>query len=133
MTTDPIADLLTRIRNAAAVRKPLVVVPYSRLKLEIAQLLQADGYIKEAVISPVKDSSFQEIKITLKYASNGASVIQGLQRVSRPGQRIYTPVNRLIRVLGGVGTAVVSTSQGVMTDTQARTVNLGGEVLFKIW
>ena len=66
MTTDPIADLLTRIRNAAAVHKPLVVVPYSRLKLEIAQLLQADGYIKEAVISPVKDSSFQEIKITLK-------------------------------------------------------------------
>jgi len=133
MTTDPIADLLTRIRNAAAVRKPFVLVPYSRIKLELAQLLQVNGYVKEAVLAPAKDSQFQNIRITLKYTTGGKSVIQGLRRVSRPGQRIYTPANRLTRVLGGVGMAVVSTSKGVMTDNQSRTSNIGGEVLFKIW
>ncbi len=133
MTNDPIADLLTRIRNAVAVRHAVVVLPHSRTKWEIVQLLQANGYVQDAVVLPGKDTGFSEIKLTLKYTAEGEPIIQGLRRVSRPGQRIYTSVGRLGYVLGGVGATVVSTSKGIMTDKVARQQNLGGEVLFKIW
>ncbi|KKW25412.1 MAG: 30S ribosomal protein S8 [candidate division Kazan bacterium GW2011_GWC1_52_13] len=130
--TDPISDLLTRVRNGLSVRKDFVLVPYSRIKWEIARLLHTSGYVSEVATIPSKTGQFEQIKIVLKY-TNGRPVVRGLERMSRPGQRVYTPVNRLHRVLGGVGVMVVSTSQGIMTDTQARRANLGGEVLFKVW
>lgn len=129
--TDPIADMLTRIRNALIVKHDVVEVPASNMKKEIARLLLQEGYITsyEIVEQEVQD----KIVITLKYGPNGEKVINGLKRVSKPGLRIYAGHDELPKVLGGLGIAIISTPKGVMTDKEARKANHGGEVLAYIW
>lgn len=129
--TDPIADMLTRIRNALIVKHDTVEVPASNMKKEIARLLLQEGYITsyEVVEQEVQD----KIVITLKYGPNGEKVINGLKRISKPGLRIYAGHDELPKVLGGLGVAIISTPKGVMTDKEARKANHGGEVLAYIW
>ncbi len=129
--TDPIADMLTRIRNALIVKHDVVEVPASNMKKEIARLLLQEGYITsyEIVEQEVQD----KIVITLKYGPNGEKVINGLKRISKPGLRIYAGHDELPKVLGGLGVAIISTPKGVMTDKEARKANHGGEVLAYIW
>ena len=129
--TDPIADMLTRIRNALIVKHDVVEVPASNMKKEIARLLLQEGYITsyEIVEQEVQD----KIVITLKYGPNGEKVINGLKRVSKPGLRIYAGHDELPKVLGGLGIAIISTPKGVMTDKEARKANHGGEVLAYVW
>ena len=132
--TDPIADMLTALRNAIAVRKDTLTVPYSKLREAIAKLLQEEGYIKEVTTVPAGGKSkFSRLQLGLKYSSGGLPIIHGIRRTSRPGQRIYSSSPRLHKVLGGVGTSVISTSTGLMTDHEARKKGIGGEVLFRIW
>ena len=129
--TDPVADLLTRIRNASTAKHPTVDVPASNLKKAISQILVDEGYIKGM---QVKDDNKQGvITLTLKYGESGTSAITGLRRVSKPGLRIYTNCEEMPKVMKGLGTAIVSTSKGVMTDKAARAANCGGEVLAFIW
>ncbi|MDR0384227.1 MAG: 30S ribosomal protein S8 [Christensenellaceae bacterium] len=128
VTTDPIADMLTRIRNAIRARKEFVIVPTSNIKLEIAKVLKGEGYIAD-----YENAGVGEIKITFKLVDGKQKVIQGLRRISRPGLRVYATVDELPRVLSGLGIAVISTSKGIMTDKSAREKNIGGEVLAWIW
>ena len=128
--TDPIADMLTRIRNALTAKHETVEVPASNMKKAIANLLLEEGYIKNAEF--VDDGLSGKIVITLKYAE-GKSVISGLKRVSRPGLRKYAGAGNMPKVLGGPGTAIVSTSKGIMTDKQAKAANVGGEMLLFVW
>jgi len=130
--TDPISDMLTQVRNALAVRKDFVILPVSKLKVAIANLLQAAGYLVSVETVSEEGQKFPTLKLVLKY-SHDKSVIQGLRRVSKPGQRIYEPASHIRPVLNGSGISVVSTPQGLMTDQQARDAGLGGEVLFKVW
>ena len=129
--TDPIADMLTRIRNAGAARHATVEVPASSMKKAIAQILLDEGYIKAFEI--VENGTQGTIKITLKYSANKEKAISGLRRVSKPGLRVYAGADELPRVLKGLGIAIVSTSKGIMTDKKARELNVGGEVLAFIW
>lgn len=129
--TDPIADLLTRIRNASAVRHDKVFVPASNLKLRIVNILREEGFVRNFKI--VKDGVQDQICIFLKYTPENASVITGLKRVSRPGQRIYVKHRSLPKVRNGLGIAILSTSHGVMTDKQARSLQIGGEHLCSVW
>ena len=129
--TDPIADLLTRIRNASTAKHPSVEVPASNLKKAICQILVDEGYIKGMQVT--EDNKQGMIKLTLKYQENGAPVIAGLRRVSKPGLRVYAGADELPKVLRGLGIAIVSTSKGVMTDKAARAAHVGGEVLAFIW
>ena len=129
--TDPIADLLTRIRNASQARHATVDVPASNMKKAIAQILVEEGYVKSYTVA--EDNKQGVITITLKYTETGAPVITGLRRVSKPGLRIYTSCEDMPKVLKGIGTAIVSTPKGVMTDKQARKENVGGEVLAFVW
>ena len=129
--TDPIADLLTRIRNANAAKHESVTIPASNMKKAICQILLDEGYIKEM---KVEDDGLQgNIVVTLKYGENKTRIIQGLKRISKPGLRIYAGVEDMPRVRKGLGTAIVSTSKGVMTDKQARKLGVGGEVLAFVW
>jgi small subunit ribosomal protein S8 len=128
--TDPIADMLTRIRNASAARQPVVNIPSSNLKQEIARVLKEKGFIKKYVV--VEDGKQGVIKVLLRY-TNDTPAIQGIQRVSRPGLRRYSNVETLPKVLNGLGYAILSTSLGVMTDHEARQQKVGGEVLCKVW
>jgi len=128
--TDPIADMLTRIRNASAARLPVVNIPASNLKQEIARVLKEKGFIKKYVV--VEDGKQGILKVLLRY-TEGAPAIQGIQRISRPGLRNYANVERIPKVLNGLGYAIISTSRGVMTDHEARKQNIGGEVLCKVW
>ena len=129
--TDPIADLLTRIRNANTAKHESVSIPASNMKKAICQILLDEGYIKEM---KVEDDGLQgNIVVTLKYGENKTRIIQGLKRISKPGLRIYAGVEDMPRVRKGLGTAIVSTSKGVMTDKQARKLGVGGEVLAYIW
>ncbi len=128
--TDPIADMLTRIRNASAAKLPVVNIPSSNLKQEIARVLKEKGFVKKYVV--IEDGKQGIIKMLLRY-TNGAPAIQGIQRVSRPGLRRYSNAEKLPKVLNGLGYAVLSTSQGVMTDHEARKLGVGGEVLCKVW
>ncbi len=128
--TDPIADMLTRIRNALMVKKETVEIPASGIKKEIARILLDEGYIAGAEY--VEEGNNGKIVITLKYA-DGRSVIGGLQRVSKPGLRTYSGAQEMPKVLGGFGIAIVSTNQGIMTDKQAKRQNVGGEVLCYVW
>ena len=130
-TTDVIADMLTRIRNANSAKHETVDVPASNMKKTIAQILLEEGYIKNYEV--IEDGKQGVIKITLKYGANKAPVITGLRRVSKPGLRIYTSCEDMPSVMRGLGTAIISTSQGVMTDKKARKANLGGEVLAFVW
>ena len=129
--TDPIADMLTRIRNAGSAKHETVDVPASKMKKAIAQILLDEGYIKSFQL--VEDGKQGIIRITLKYGENKTSVISGLRRVSKPGLRIYTNCEDMPKVMRGLGIAIISTSKGVMTDKQARKENVGGEVLAFVW
>ncbi len=129
--TDPIADLLTRIRNASCAKHPSVDVPASNLKKAICQILVDEGYIKSVQL--IEDTKQGTLRLTLKYQENGQPVIAGLRRVSKPGLRIYTNCEDMPRVMKGLGTAIISTSKGVMTDKAARAANVGGEVLAFVW
>jgi small subunit ribosomal protein S8 len=129
--TDPIADMLTRIRNANSVRHEKVEVPSSKMKREIANILKKEGFIRDAEF--IDDKNQGVIRIFLKYGPNNEKVISGLKRISKPGLRVYSPCQELPRVLGGLGIAIISTSKGVMTDKDARHSKSGGEVLCYIW
>ena len=131
VVTDPIADMLTRIRNANQMRYKEVEVPASKMKLEIARILKEEGFINDY---KVKKNNVQNIiALSLKYGQNKERVITGLKRISKPGLRVYSKATDVPRVLNGLGIAIISTSKGVMTDKNARTENLGGEVLAYIW
>ena len=129
--TDPVADMLTRIRNANSAKHDTVDVPASNLKKAIAQILLDEGYIKAFQI--VEDGTQGVIRITLKYLAGKEKVITGLRRVSKPGLRVYAGTEELPKVLKGLGIAIVSTSKGVMTDKKARELHIGGEVLAFVW
>ena len=129
--TDPIADMLTRIRNALMVRKETVEIPASNMKKAIAEILLKEGYVKD--VQTVEDGYNGKIVITLKYTDTKSSVIEGLKRVSKPGLRTYSGAKEMPKVLGGYGIAIVSTSKGIMTDKQAKAQDVGGEVLCYVW
>ena len=130
-TTDPIADMLTRIRNANSAKHKTVDVPSSKMKTAIAEILFKEGYIKSFEI--ISNENQGTIRITLKYDEKGTRVIDGIKRISKPGLRIYANKEELPRVLNGLGTAIISTSQGLKTDKEAREAGIGGEVLAYIW
>mgnify|MGYP001003265945 FL=1 len=130
-TTDPIADMLTRIRNANSARHTTVEIPASKVKLAIAQILLDEGYIKS--FEKIEDGKQGMIQVTLKYDEKGKRVISGLKRISKPGLRIYVSCEELPQVLNGLGIALVSTSKGIKTDRDARREGLGGEVLAYVW
>ena len=130
--SDPIADMLTRIRNANTAKHDTVDVPASKMKIAIADILLNEGYITKYDI--VEDGSFKTIRVTLKYgADKNEKVITGHKRISKPGLRVYESKDELPKVLGGLGTAIISTNQGVITDKEARKLNVGGEVLAVVW
>ena len=130
--TDPIADMLTRIRNANTAKHDTVDVPASKIKTEIARILLDEGYIKAYEI--VEDGVVKTIKITLKYgADKNQKVISGLKRISKPGLRVYAGVENMPKVLDGLGIAIISTNKGIVTDKEARAMNVGGEVLAFVW
>jgi len=130
--SDPIADMLTRIRNANSAKHDTVEVSSSKMKLAIAKILLDEGYIKSYEL--VDDGSFKNIKITLKYGMDkNDKVISGIKRISKPGLRVYASKDELPRVLGGLGIAIISTNQGVITDKEARKLQVGGEVLAFVW
>ena len=130
--SDPIADMLTRIRNANTAKHDTVDVPASKMKIAIADILLNEGYIAKYDI--VEDGSFKTIRITLKYGvDKNEKVISGLKRISKPGLRVYANSEELPRVFGGLGTAIISTNQGVITDKEARKLKIGGEVLCFVW
>jgi small subunit ribosomal protein S8 len=129
--SDPIADFLTRIRNAGMVYHDKVEVPSSRIKKELAELLKAEGYIKD--VEYIADDKQGVIRMYLKYGPNRERVITGLKRISRPGLRVYAKKDEIPKVLGGLGVAIISTSKGIMTDRKARKEGLGGEVISYIW
>ena len=131
MMTDPIADMLIRIKNALMARHKSVIVPASKIKLEIARILKEEGYIED--YEYIKEEPQSKIKINLKYDENKRPVIAGVKRVSKPGRRIYRGYRDLPKVLNGFGIAIISTSQGIMTDHEARKRKIGGEILCEIW
>ena len=131
MMTDPVADMLTRIRNANTALHPTVVMPSSRLKEEIAKILQSEGYI--ASFDVTADGVRKSLELKLRYGRDRKRVINGLRRVSTPGRRIYSGAGELPRVNGGLGVAVVSTSQGLLPDREARRRRLGGEIICEVW
>lgn len=130
MIYDPIADMLTRIRNANQLHHEVVKMPSSKTKVEIAKILVEEGFIKGY---NVEGDVKKEMTISLKYGENKQRVIQGLKRISKPGLRVNLPCDKLPRVLNGLGIAIISTSKGIMTDKKARSLNLGGEVMAYIW
>jgi len=132
MNSDPIADMLTRIRNANTAKHDTVDVPASKMKVSIANILLSEGYIKSFEL--VDDGAFKTIHITLKYGKDkNEKVLTGLKRISKPGLRVYANAEDMPKVLGGLGTAIISTNKGVITDKEARKENVGGEVLCFIW
>ena len=131
MNTDPIADMLTRIRNANMVSHPTVEIPASKLKVELAKLLKNEGFIADYRIDD--SSKFNKIVVTLKYDVDNKPVITNLQRVSTPGLKTYSKSKNLPKVLGGMGVAIISTNKGLMSDRKARKENLGGEILCYVW
>ena len=131
-TNDPIADMLTRIRNANTAKHDTVDVPASKMKLAIADILVDEGYVEKYDL--VDNGNFKDIRITLKYGKDkNDKIIAGLKRISKPGLRVYAAKDELPKVLGGLGIAIISTNKGVMTDTKARQLNVGGEVLAFVW
>jgi len=130
--SDPIADMLTRIRNANTAKHDTVEIPASKMKKAIANILLSEGYVQAVDI--IEDGKFETIKITLKYGvDKNEKIITGLKRISKPGLRVYASKDELPRVLGGLGTAIISTNKGVLTDKEARKQNVGGEVLAFVW
>lgn len=131
IVTDPIADMLTRLRNAITAKHESVLVPVSKEKEAIAKILLDEGYIKS--FETVEDKKIKYLKIEIKYDNNGNSVIYGLKRISKPGLRVYAGVDELPEVIGGMGIAILSTNKGIITDKQARKLKVGGEVLAYVW
>jgi small subunit ribosomal protein S8 len=131
MVTDPIADMLARLRNANLARHEHVRIPSSKLKVEIARLLHDEGYVEGYAVE--RDGAFEVLVVTLKYADDRQRVISGIKRISKPGRRIYAKSDRLPKVLGGMGTAIMSTPEGVITSRQAAERGIGGEVLCFVW
>ena len=131
--TDPIADMLTRIRNANMAMHDEVRMPSSKKKEALAAILKKEGYIEDFAVADNADRPGSTLTVTMKYSPERARTISGLRRVSKPGLRVYSPAHEVPRVLGGLGVAVVSTSQGLMTDREARKRNVGGEVLCFVW
>lgn len=129
--TDPVADLLTRIRNANSAKHDFVEVPASKLNMEIVKILQGEGFIKN--FEQLKDRKFPTVKVALKYGPKQEMILSNLKRVSKPGLRVYAKRDRVPRVLRGLGVAIISTSRGVMTDREARKLGIGGEVLCYVW
>lgn len=130
--SDPIADMLTRIRNANTAKHDTVDIPVSKMKTAIADILVSEGYVKKYEL--VDDGNFKAIRVTLKYGADKTErIISGVKRISKPGLRIYANKDELPKVLGGLGTAIISTNQGVITDKEARRLGVGGEVLAFIW
>ena len=129
--TDPISDMLTRIRNATTVRHDRTDVPASKMKLEIAKILKQEGFIR--TFKMLEEGPQGLIRIYMKYAEDGEPAIHGVERVSKPGRRVYRSVDELPKVRAGLGVAVISTNRGVLTDEQARSLRVGGEVLCEIW
>lgn len=129
--TDPIADMLTRIRNANRMRHEKVEMPASRLKSDILSVLKKEGFINDFVV--MKDGAQGKIVVTLKYTGSKERVIKGLKRISKPGLRVYSAVEDLPKVLNGLGVALISTSKGILTDREARLAKIGGEVLAYVW
>lgn len=130
--TDPVADMLTRIRNALTAKHPTVDIPRSRVKIAVAEILKEEGYVADVELVGNEDYT-GAIRITLKYGPNGQKVINGLRRISKPGLRVYASSDELPKVLGGLGIAIISTNKGIMTDKAARSANLGGEVMAYVW
>jgi small subunit ribosomal protein S8 len=131
--TDPVADFLTRLRNAARAQHQDVTIPSSRLKRELARILSEQGYIEGYEVAEAGDRPGEELTVTLKYTSDRKPVISGIQRVSRPGRRTYVDHNHIPRIQGGMGTTIISTSQGIMTGHDARQAGVGGEIVAKVW
>ena len=131
MVTDPISDLLTRLRNASMVSKPSVSIPHSNFKLELAKLLKNEGYVSDVKVSG--EGVKKLIDIDMKYSDEGMSVISGMNRLSKPGQRVYSSFDKLPRNNGGLGTVIVSTSRGLLSDSEARKRKLGGELICEVW
>ena len=131
LVLDPIADMLTRIRNANTNKHESVLIPQSKTKLAIAEILKNEGFIVDYKTTEV--DGIKMIEVTLKYGPNGEKVIQGLKRISKPGLRIYSNAEQLPQVLNGLGIAIISTSKGIITDKNARKLNVGGEVLAYVW
>lgn len=129
--TDPIADMLTRIRNASAARHEEVEMPSSKMKREIAAILKREGFIADFQV--VKGGSYETLKLRLKYGPNREQLINGIKRISKPGLRVYTKKSEMPRVLGGLGIAIISTSKGLLTDKEAREKEVGGEVIAYVW
>ncbi len=131
-TNDPIADMLTRIRNANTAKHDTVDIPASKVKLAIAEILLNEGYIKKYDV--IEDGNFKTIRVTLKYgADKNEKIITGLKRISKPGLRVYAGKDELPKVLGGLGIAIISTNNGIVTDKEARKLKVGGEVLAFVW
>jgi len=129
--SDPLADMLTRIRNAVKARFTTVEMPLSKLKINVAKVLKSEGYIQELHI--IEEGPQGTLKIDLKYGSNNEQVINGIRRISKPGHRQYKPSDRIPKVMSGLGVAILTTSKGVMTDREARQQNIGGELLCHVW
>lgn len=133
MITDPISDMLTRMRNAIGARHSKVDVPASRLKIEVARILKEEGYITNYSIKTAEGTNIRTLRIFLRYGPKGESVISELKRISRPSLRVYVPSAEVPKVLGGLGISILSTSKGVMTGKQARKTNVGGELLCSVY
>ena len=131
MVSDPISDLLTRIRNAVMVSKSNIEIPHSKFKFQLTSLLKDEGYVSEVKITG--EGTKKIINIELKYSEDGASVISGMNRLSKPGNRVYSSFDKLPRNNGGLGTVVVSTSRGLLSDSEARKRKLGGELICEVW
>lgn len=131
MMTDPIADMLTRIRNAVAVERPFVDIPFSREKKGIAEALQREGYIWDFEV--VEQAPQNILRVNLKYGPNGEKVIQHVERVSKPGRRIYTEISKLKPIMQGMGVTILSTNKGILSNREAKTQHVGGEVICKIY
>src|SRR5438067_3801518 len=131
MMTDPIADMLTRIRNAVRVERPSVDMPLSKVKRGLAEVLKREGFIWD--FEEVEAAPSKQLRLLLKYGPNGERVIRHIKRVSKPGRRIYSPATALRPILNGLGISIISTSRGVISDREARQRNLGGEVLCEVW
>jgi small subunit ribosomal protein S8 len=129
--TDPVADFLTRVRNAARASKDRCDVPASKLKLELSKILQEEGFIRTFKV--IEEGPERTIRLYLRYSSDGEPAIHGIDRISRPGRRVYRRVDDVPKVRGGIGVAVLSTSKGLMTDAKAREARLGGEVMCQVW
>ena len=131
MNADPIADMLTRIRNANMVKHESVEMPSSKMKIEIAKILKKEGYIRD--FRYYKFQNKFNLKIFLKYGEKNTNILKGIERVSKPGRRIYSSKENIEKVLGGLGISILTTSKGVLTDKEARTNNVGGEVICRVW